>query len=40
LTDVPPDVLISAGMTCTATLENAEKPRIGAGARNLWALLF
>jgi multidrug resistance efflux pump len=40
LTDVPPDVLISAGMTCTATLENAEKPRIGAGLRSLMGSLF
>jgi multidrug resistance efflux pump len=40
LTDVPPDILISAGMTCTATLDNTEKPQIGAWARNLWTLLF
>ena len=27
LTEVPPDVLITAGMTCTVTLERGEKPQ-------------
>jgi multidrug resistance efflux pump len=40
LTDVPPGVLISAGMTCTVTLENAEKPRIGTGMRDLMTSIF
>src|SRR6202030_128579 len=40
LTDVPPGVLISAGMTCTVTLESAEKPRIGTGVRDLMTSLF
>ena len=33
LTYVPPGVLISAGMTCTAVVKQDEQPRIGAGGR-------
>jgi len=40
LTDIPADVLISAGMTCTVTLEKAERPQIGGGMRKLLASLF
>ncbi|WP_426418936.1 efflux RND transporter periplasmic adaptor subunit [Bradyrhizobium genosp. A] len=40
LTDVSPNVLISAGMTCTVTLEKAEKPDIGKSARRLLSSLL
>jgi multidrug resistance efflux pump len=40
LTDVPPDVLISAGMTCTVTLERGEKPQLGTGVSGLLSSLF
>jgi multidrug resistance efflux pump len=40
LTNVPADVLISAGMTCTVTLEKAEKPKIGTSVRNFLTSLF
>lgn len=40
LAEVPPDVLISAGMTCTVTLEKAEKAPIGTSVRNLLSSLF
>jgi multidrug resistance efflux pump len=39
LTDVPADVLISAGMTCTVTLEKAEHPQVGGSVRKLLAAL-
>jgi multidrug resistance efflux pump len=37
LTDVPADVLISSGMTCTVTLEEGAEPHIGASARRVMA---
>ena len=47
LTEVPPDVLITAGMTCTVTLERGEKPQergerpqLGIGVRDLLSSLF
>src|ERR1700730_11729372 len=40
LTEVPPNVLISAGMTCTVTLERGKKPQLGTGVRGLLSSLF
>ena len=40
LTDVPADVLISSGMTCTVTLKDGAKPEIGASARRLMAAIW
>jgi len=40
LTYVPPGVLISAGMTCTAIVKQDHQPRIGAGVKRLLAALF
>lgn len=40
LTNVPVDTLISAGMTCTVILNDAEKPHIGAGMERAMAALF
>jgi multidrug resistance efflux pump len=40
LTEVPPDVLISAGMTCTVVIEDGAEPQIGHGVRQLLAALF
>jgi multidrug resistance efflux pump len=40
LTDVPPDVLISAGMTCTVVVDDGVEPQIGTGVRQLLAALF
>jgi multidrug resistance efflux pump len=35
LTNVPPDVLVSAGMTCTVTLRGGTDVRLGAGAKRI-----
>jgi multidrug resistance efflux pump len=40
LTDVPDDVLISAGMTGTVILIDASKPHIGTGVKHVMAALF
>jgi multidrug resistance efflux pump len=40
LTDVPADVLISAGMTCTVTLKEGAEPHIGAGIKRLMAAIW
>jgi multidrug resistance efflux pump len=40
MTDVPADVLISAGMTCTVVLKEGAEPHIGAAFRRLLAALF
>jgi hypothetical protein len=40
LTDVPADVLISAGMTCTVVLKEGAEPHIGAGIKRLMAAIF
>jgi multidrug resistance efflux pump len=40
LTKVPPDVLISAGMTCTVVVEDGAEPQIGQGVRQLLATLM
>lgn len=40
LTYVPPGVLISAGMTCTAIIRQDDQPRIGASVKRLLAALF
>ena len=40
LTDVPSDVLISAGMTCTVTLANAKTPSFAAGVKRVLGALF
>src|SRR5271165_1404067 len=37
LTNVPPDVLVSAGMTCTVVLTDGAHPEIGASAKRLLA---
>jgi multidrug resistance efflux pump len=40
ITDVPPDVLLSAGMTCTVVLKEGAKPHIGTAFRRFLAALF
>ena len=35
LTNIPPDVLVSAGMTCTVVLKDGAHPQIGATAKRL-----
>ena len=40
ITDVPPDVLLSAGMTCTVVLKEGAEPHIGTAFRRLLAALF
>ena len=40
LTDIPADVLISSGMTCTVTLKDGAKPEIGASAKRLMAAIW
>lgn len=40
LTDVPADVLISAGMTCTVTLKEGAGPHVGAGIKRLMAAIW
>jgi multidrug resistance efflux pump len=40
LTDVPPDVLISAGMTCTVVLSEAARPRVGSSVRQVLAAIL
>ena len=37
ITNVPPDVLVSAGMTCTVVLKDGAHPDIGASAKRLFA---
>ena len=37
ITNVPHDVLVSAGMTCTVILKDGERPQIGATAKRLLA---
>ena len=39
LTNVPPGVLVSSGMTCTVVLEDGERPEIGATAKRLFAAI-
>jgi multidrug resistance efflux pump len=40
MTNIPPDVLISAGMTCTVILNGGAKPQIGIGIKRLLAALL
>ena len=40
LTYVPPGVLISAGMTCTAIVKQDDHPRIGASVKRLLTVLL
>ena len=40
LTHVPPGVLISAGMTCTAVMKEGAAPEIGLGIRKAIAAIF
>jgi multidrug resistance efflux pump len=40
LTQVPPGVLISAGMTCTVTMKEGKAPRFGTGIRKVMAAIF
>ena len=40
LTGVPPEVLVSAGMTCTVVLRDGAEPHIGAGVKRLIAAIF
>ena len=40
LTQVPPGVLISAGMTCTVTMKEGKASRFGAGIRKVKAAIF
>ena len=39
ITNVPPGVLVSAGMTCTVILKDGERPRIGASAKRVLAAI-
>src|SRR5271165_2453289 len=39
ITNVPPDVLVSAGMTCTVVLKDGAHPEIGATAKQLLAAI-
>jgi multidrug resistance efflux pump len=39
LTNIPPDVLVSAGMTCTVVLKDGAHPEIGASAKRLLAAI-
>jgi multidrug resistance efflux pump len=39
LTNIPPDVLVSAGMTCTVVLKDGARPQIGASAKRLLAAI-
>ena len=38
-TQIPPDVLVSAGMTCTVVLKDGAHLQIGASAKRLFAVL-
>ncbi len=40
LTHVPPDVLISAGMTCTVVIKEDAAPKIGLGIKKAMAAIF
>jgi len=40
LTDVPPGVLISAGMTCTVIVKDGPSPQIGAELKRLVSAVF
>jgi multidrug resistance efflux pump len=40
LTDVPPGVLISAGMTCTVVMKEGAAPEIGLGIRKVMTAIF
>jgi multidrug resistance efflux pump len=40
LTHVPPDVLISAGMTCTVVIKEDATPKIGLGIRKVMAAIL
>jgi multidrug resistance efflux pump len=40
LTQVPPGVLVSAGMTCTVIMKEGAAPAIGVGFQNLIASIF
>jgi multidrug resistance efflux pump len=40
LTQVPPGVLISAGMTCTVVMKEGAAPQIGLGIRKVMAAIF
>src|SRR5262245_5591545 len=40
LTDVPPGVLISAGMTCTVVMKEGAAPDIGRGIRKMMTAIF
>ena len=40
LTNVPPGVLVSAGMTCTVVLKDGARPQIGASAKRLFVAVL
>ena len=40
LTQVPPGVLISAGMTCTVVIKESAAPEIGLGIKKVMAAFF
>ncbi len=40
ITNVPPDVIVSAGMTCTVVLNEGTGPEIGASAKRLMAAIL
>ena len=40
LTDIPADVLVTAGMTCTVVLPDGAHPQIGASAKRLFAAVL
>jgi multidrug resistance efflux pump len=40
ITHVPPDVLISAGMTCTVVIKEGAAPEIGRGLKKVMTAIF
>ena len=40
LTKIPPDILVSAGMTCTVVLPDGAHPQIGASAKRLFSAVL
>jgi hypothetical protein len=40
LTQVPPEVLISAGMTCTVVMKEGAAPKLGLGIRKVMTTVF
>ena len=39
ITNVPPEVVVSAGMTCTVVLKDGAHPQIGASAKQVLAAI-